>query len=531
MSRQIFAIANCRVSSAEQVKNNSLNRQRMSVESAADRLGTKIIKVWSQSVSSKAGTNIKRKDLLEMLDFCKQNKGVKYAIFDEYDRFMRSVNEGPYFEILFQEHGVKVWYASESETFNGNDAMAKFMRTMSAFKAEGSNEERIRKSIAGQTTSLNQGRYPFSPKPGYKKGSERAIQEIHPIRGPILRDALLDIVMRRVTPTQALIEFNRTDFIKDHSLYKMDKFRKIITDPFYAGIVEIDKQVKVRNENGLHKALITKEQHFELVAIMNNKKKNQKGPRTNGNKQFPLSNLVTCDQCLDSTIGRLVGYEHSNGHSKHLTWEKYRCRACRKYLPKKDLHSQIEQCFNDNVMTDDGLNDFLEALNIVWGRQQTQARQDAIRIRHCIESLSISIQEQVEAATDPTNASIKQDILIMIAKKKTDINEYEDNLSKLSEEAEDDRERFLRFAINFVEDMGSQFLELPPENRLRCKLLVFPAGFYINADKKVYTTEISPLYRLATKKKSTEVLDNSLLVRVQGLKPWASSLARKRSIS
>ncbi len=92
MPSNVLAIANCRVSSDEQLLNNSLNRQQISVKSAADKLGVEIVKTWSGSVSSKAGTNIKRKDLLEMLDFCKQNKKVKYAIFDEYDRYMRSVN-------------------------------------------------------------------------------------------------------------------------------------------------------------------------------------------------------------------------------------------------------------------------------------------------------------------------------------------------------------------------------------------------------------------------------------------------------
>src|SRR5262245_60783249 len=142
MPKQTLAIANCRVSSVEQLLNNSLSRQQVSVYAAADKLDAEIVQVWSGSVSSKAGTNVNRKDLEEMLAMCKKNKKIKYAIFDEYDRYMRSVNEGPYFEVLFQMAGVKVWYASESDTFNGDDAMAKFMRTMSAFKAEGSNEER-----------------------------------------------------------------------------------------------------------------------------------------------------------------------------------------------------------------------------------------------------------------------------------------------------------------------------------------------------------------------------------------------------
>jgi DNA invertase Pin-like site-specific DNA recombinase len=147
MSKKILAIANCRVSSIEQLLNNSLPRQELSVYAAAEKLGAEIVHVWSGSVSSKAGTNVNRKDLEQMLDMCKKNKAIKYAIFDEYDRYMRSVNEGPYFEVLFQMQGVKVWYASESDAFNGNDAMAKFMRSMSAFKAEGSNEERQKKSI------------------------------------------------------------------------------------------------------------------------------------------------------------------------------------------------------------------------------------------------------------------------------------------------------------------------------------------------------------------------------------------------
>ena len=160
------AIINSRVSTAQQLLSNSLNRQEESVEKAALKLEAIIPEDgrWAGSVSSKAGTNVTRKDLLEMLEYCRQHKDVKYAIFDEYDRYMRSVNEGPYFEVLFQQLGVKVWYASETDAFNGDDAMAKFMRTMSAFRAEGSNEERQRKSISGHEKAIRDGRYTFPPK-------------------------------------------------------------------------------------------------------------------------------------------------------------------------------------------------------------------------------------------------------------------------------------------------------------------------------------------------------------------------------
>ena len=138
MSNPILAIASCRVSSDEQLKNNSLNRQRDSVIAAAERLGVAIAENgwWSGSVSSKHGNNLNRKDIHEMLDFCDKNKNVKYLIVDEPDRFMRSSDEAIYITMQFKLKGVKVWYASvilemiTSNTMTNNsqlsaDALAK----------------------------------------------------------------------------------------------------------------------------------------------------------------------------------------------------------------------------------------------------------------------------------------------------------------------------------------------------------------------------------------------------------------------
>lgn len=274
MTKPILAITTCRVSTPEQVENNSLERQRAAVIEAAKQLGATIPEdgQWSGSVSSKAGTNINRSDLREMLEYCRKHPNVKYLIVHEVDRFMRSIEELFYFEVAFRELGVKVWYASQPE-LNTNDHNAKLLKALEAFKGEGSNVERQRKSIAGQTTALQQGRYTFSPKPGYMRGDEPGIHKPHPIRASALKKVLIDIATKRVTPTQGLIDLNNSAFMDGHSHYKMDKFRKIATDPYYAGIIAIDKQVKVYNPNGLHEALITHNQHQELVAIFEGKRR------------------------------------------------------------------------------------------------------------------------------------------------------------------------------------------------------------------------------------------------------------------
>lgn len=514
MAKSILAIALCRVSSLEQLENNSLNRQREAVLKAAKELNVSIPDDcwWSGSVSSKRGTNVDRKDLQEMIDRCKKDKRIKYAVVDEPDRFMRSIDEAAYFEVTFRQLGVTVWYASDPE-LNKGDLASKLLKFTKYLSAEGSNEERQHKSIAGQTKALMEGRYPFAPKPGYKRGYERAIQEIHEVRGQILQSVLIKIAMKLTTPTQGLVELNKSDFVIGRSLYKMDKFRKIVTDPFYAGIVEVDKQVKVRNENGLHDPLITKEQHLELIRIMNDKKKTQVGARKNGNPKYPLSNLVSCDSCITKTNGRFVGFDHGNGRSKTLVYEKYRCRACGKYLTRNELHSKIEKQFKDNPINPEGLKDLIEALNIVWTQQEGQAEQEANRIKHKIKSLNETISNQVEAAADPTNSSIKQDILDIIVRRKEEVIDLEDQLAKLGDGVDADKERFLKFAFDFIENMGNRFLDISPENRLRCKQLVFPSGFYLDSNNKVYTPEISPLYRLATNKKDPSVSEKSLLVQ------------------
>lgn len=520
MPKQIWAITTCRVSTPEQIENNSLNRQEEAVLRAANELGAYIPPdgQWSGSVSSKAGTNINRKDLKAMLDYCKKHPQVKYLLVHEVDRFMRSVKELFYFEVEFEKLGVKVWYASQPE-LNQDDYHAKLLKALEAFKGEGSNVERQKKSIDGQTTALLEGRYPFPPKAGYKRGYEKAVHEIDPVRGPILRDTMLRIIARLVTPTQALIELSKTDFVKGRAVYKMDKFRKILTDPYYAGIVEINKQVKVRNENGLHDPLITKEQHLELIKIMAGKPKNQAGPRKNGNPKYPLNNLVNHEPCADEKYGRVVGVDIDNGKNKARKYEKYRCRACKRSIPRDILHAKIEKQISQYFITDASAKDLLAALNRVWKQKEGEKEQDLNRLRFKIRQLNNSIAQQVEAATNPENAIIKQEILAAIAKKKEDLVELEAQIEKTKNDTDYNKERFLEFAFSFIDNIGEQFLDpsLSDENRKRFKQIVFPSGFSLDADQNVYTPEISPLIRLATNKKDLPVTEKSSMVRVRRL--------------
>lgn len=516
MSREILAITNYRVSSDEQLKNNSIAKQEKMCLDAVKELGAKHHKAWSGSVSSKKGLNVDRKDLQEMLEECKSNKKIKYAVFDELDRFMRSMLEIGYFFVQFKQLGVQVKFASQPD-LNADTATNTLLLMLEAYKAEGSNEERQRKSINGQVNALKEGRYPFAPKPGYMKGAVSGIQEVHPVRGLILGSLLKRIANGLITPSEALVELNASEFMTNHSSYKMDKFRKICTDSFYAGVVEIHSQVDFRNENGLHQPLISLDEHKRLLDIFDKKKKNQTGPRKNGNPKYPLSNITSCKLCEDERIGRYVGFDVTNGKNKSKVYEKYRCRSCNRYLTRSDLHEKIDDYFAERPMDDESRSDLIEALSIVWREQEGQSAQEIARMRHKVKELQLSIASQVEAATDPSNAFIKEDILQSILKKKEEVKDLEADIENLEKIDASDEADFMSFALNFAENISSNFLETSKETRLKCKQLLFPAGFWIGEDNKVYTPEISPIYSLATIEKDTEVSSISHLVRVTRL--------------
>ena len=77
----------------------------------------------------------------------------------------------------------------------------------------------------------------------------------------------------------------------------MDKWRRICTDSYYCGVVEMHKAVDVYNPNGLHEKLITKLMHDRIVEVFNGRPKNQKGPSGAGNPLYPFNQMITHVGC------------------------------------------------------------------------------------------------------------------------------------------------------------------------------------------------------------------------------------------
>lgn len=514
------AIAICRVSTPEQKLSNSLNRQEESVLNAAKRLEVKVVRTWSGDASSKVGKNVKRKDLLEAFEFCKNNQRVKYLIVDEVDRFMRSTGEMFYWITKFdQEAGVQVYFASNPD-HNTADAKARLLLSLEGFKAEGSNEERQHKSISGHEKAIREGRYTFPPKPGYMKGTEPGVHIPHPVTFKPLQKAFREVASGLYTPTEALKRLRNTEFSQVYRRWNMDKFRHFGIDPYYAGILEINAQVHARNENGLHEPMLSREEHRDLVAILTDTYR-PRGAKKQYNPEFPMNKIMHCGDCGGEV--KFTGSKKSNGYAKKTThyYYKYHCRGCNRSYHRDEVHSILTDKFRQLQYTGRQRDEFIKALETVWQQKQRdkllEIQSTEKRLEKLQETKSKLVLEMVRA-----DDSYKSDIAEELDKVKDQISELESSLDQ-SQELGEDLVNFVKFGLEYTNDLMDDWWNLDHDERVRCQQLVFPGGITFNSQKKVGTHQISSLYSLERNKKDLSFSEKSLMVELRGIAPRSES--------
>jgi len=501
------AIALCRVSSPEQRLSNSLTRQEQNVNRKADELNVEIIKIWSGDVSSKSGKNINRKDLLQMLDYCKARRSIKFLIVDEVDRFMRSIKELYFWEVTFENIGVQVIYASQN--INDKSMSSSISKTFSALQAEMSNNERKDKSVNGLQAKVLAGYYPFPVRPGYKTSNVPGLHIPDENRYDLLKEAFLNIAYGKMDRHEALNNLNQKGY-KTLSGKKLraDKFLKILMDDYYAGLVSINKwDDKFQKIKGQHVSMINVQEHEMVLSKLTNRRK---ASRQNHNPEFPMSNLFVC-----SCGGGFTG----NGKGRY--YAKYRCRKCNKQVNREEAHAGIEALLDATRMNQKYQSSLEFALREVWKEEEKQnldyIRNLEIRIqknKDKIDSLVLSLPDNLDLSIEINDAINK------IKKENLDLEKQIENMQKL---LDGDLLEFINFSLQFINNKGKNWWEINFEDRQKCKQLVFPDDISFDFSKRVCTAQISPILNLKPNKKDSENTSESLLVELVGVEPTSES--------
>lgn len=505
-----YGIALCRVSTTQQkLEGNSLSAQEVRINTVArDLFDCTIEKTWSLSISSRKGKNYKRKDLEEMLSYCKRHKRIKYLFVDEHDRYMRSVEEYYGWKTrFFHEADVELVIAAKPElTLHPNSASIA-MEFFGVWQGEVSNEERITKTTEKMQARVAAGYYPGNVHTGYQQTKIAGLHAPLEPQWSLLRTAMHRIIYDGYSVRSALSWLEDNAFTTP-SGRKIDlsRFKRILLDPYYAGVTKFsDWDIE---GVGLHQAMLSKEEYEALRAIV--KAVKNKFVRQQHNPLFQMSSLVECEECsaMGKKYPKFVGYRNHNGSrtENRKYYERYACRSCRMGITKADLHNQISEKLAELRLDSEAKDELTQAMKIVWERRTVDAQQTKDLLADKLAKLNIEKSNLIRMIG--TNPELASDIADSVKLIKTEIASTEQQLSSLGDD-DDGFLEFIEYALNYVDNLNAQWWDLTPDKREKCKHLVFPGGIFVTADKKVSTPEISPIYSSQTSKKGyRSILDS-----------------------
>ena len=534
-SNKVRAIALCRVSTRGQELNGNLIPQVENVEKAANILGVELVKTWSLAVSSRKGKNINRVDLIQMHEYCKHDKSIKYLIVDEVDRFMRSIKEYYWWKVEFERLGVQIRFA-HNPLVEPEEDRAIFDELIDVYRAEQSNNERITKTPEKQKARLRAGYYPSNPHTGYKKSEMPGLHIPDEPNWSAMRDSFVAMARGECSVDEglkrALDNGLRTKNYGPKSVggNKIDMYRwkELMVDVYYCGRLKFsDWDLGEDVVEGLHIPMISFEEHEMLVRLVK-KKGNRFIIRKGGNPDYPLTTLAECAQCLFSEYKspRLTSANQNTGKLKgYKIYKRYRCRACNLEVLRDVFHKDFSEELENLLLTHEQKDMLKYHARKIWKVYEKarieKARIALGRLKILKEQKNLIVDSLLEAKK--SNDGTSEDIKERLDSIKIEIVEAE-TVAVEAQNFEKDFEEFITFAIDFMDNLRGEWWKLDKQTMGIYKQMLFPAGILLLPNKKVYIPEISPIYLYKTQKSAPEEAEISSMEGPVGLEPTTPCL-------
>ena len=510
------AVALCRVSTLEQrVDGNSLDSQQRHVyEFAENKLECKIEQAWRVDVSSKAGKNIKRKDLMEIREYCRKNRHIKYFIVDKVNRLMREVDYFYWFLVELKNLGVKTYFADPSQQdLNNGDDYARFKMFLEIYAAEKDNKDRAETTLARMKDRTLSGYYIFPLHQGYKTSKDPGLHVPNGDSFELLQKALRNVAAGVMDKHEAFVYLTKSGYkTPSGKELRIDVFNEILVDDYYAGFITIERWgEKFHGIKGLHVPMITEIEHENIKNYMKSKKT---VIRKQHNPEFPLSSILYCE-----CGGKFVGLMQGNG--KGNFYPRYRCRKCGRQLRRENLHAGTEKLVKEVKFADAFTAKISTAMEQVWREEEKQ------NLTH-VNTLNRRKIDLEEAKTSliielTKNPELSADFKLAIEKIKADLLEVDARIADASK-IENDLVDFMAFGLDFIKNKQDKIWDLEFDDLQRFKQLVFPGEIYVDSSEKVCTHQISPILCLKGIKKEVQNTSNSIMVGPVGFEPTTNRL-------
>jgi site-specific DNA recombinase len=353
---KIKAVRFDRVSSADQRDGYSLDAQRDSGDSMAQKFGLTVVKSWS--VDESASKEEDRAEFFEMIEFVKNNN-VQAVIFDKIDRACRGLKSAVIIEELMTKNGVRLYFSRDNLIIDKDSPPQEKLRfslgiMLGKYYIDNLKSE-INKGIeAKRKAGVWSGKAPF----GYRNISVngRTAIDIEPAEFAVGKevfqlyatgnyglDDLAKYIADRV-PKRKVKKRSKKDAPEASTAIVEVEFTKrlienMIPNPFYYGAMMIKEKVYPAS----HQAMISKELFDACQKIRGIRAASSRSTRK-GVIAKPLMGIFTCGECDHAVTGESV--KKSSGKIYiYYKCANHKCAQHKKRIEQTDLFALIKEAF------------------------------------------------------------------------------------------------------------------------------------------------------------------------------------------
>ena len=522
------AISLRRISDRKQADGHSLVAQANSTERMAKQLSVPIAKTWNMIQTSKKGKNFGRRDMEEMLRYCKQNPQVKYLLIDFVNRLMREVEVMIYYKVRFNQIGVRLYFCDPAQHhLNSNDQYSQLMLYIEGYKAEQDNASRGETTIARMKARYAAGYYPSKCHAGYMKTAlEDGLHVPDEPRFSLLQKGCRLIIYEQYTVSQAVRWMNDNGYrtIGGNKL-DINHFEEFIVDRYYCGKIDVRTEGWPKDVDGLHTPMLSLRENELLVSTLS--KRNPR-IRYQHNPEFPMANLLRHYECKGiGKYEKFAGHNFNRGKRPSGTPRKlqpvYDCRDCRRRIHREKVHTSISDHLESLMLLPDEQS-FRKAVVKVWKRQRGSVAQRITALQTNKSLLEQKIRDTAAVYASEAEGAAKAALKLLLQDYDTQLKQLDTDI-RSTKDVEMESEDFVRFAIDFTANIRDKWWDLSWENHKRGEQILFNGEIYADNSAKVHTPKLSSIYRLGTNKKALSNVDNAHLVELVGTTPTSAGLS------
>jgi site-specific DNA recombinase len=365
-----------RVSTVKQGEHgSSLQEQKSAIEVYAARHNLQIAQ-WFEETETAAKQG--RREFNRLTNLLRKGKA-SGVIIHKIDRSARNLKDWAGLGELI-DAGVEVLFAHEGLDMQtrGGRLAADIQAVVAADFIRNLRDE-VRKGFYGR---LKQGFYPLPAPRGYIDCGKAKAKEIHPVDGPLVRQAFELYATGNFSIDSLRFEMAERGLLSATSKpLVLDSMARLLHNPFYIGLMHIIRT----NETfpGCHRPLVTKALFDRVQTILSGRHY----PRVEKH-EFLFRRLIKCDVCAKSLTGeRQKGIVYYRCHN-------YACRGVSVTEVKTDnaLASQLALL----TLDDRDVKDFRDLLGQQIGIEDTQ---QGDRVTNMERDLAL-IQNRIERLTD-----------------------------------------------------------------------------------------------------------------------------------